>query len=82
MGVSDRVCRACRISHDGCPANSVETCIQLKATCKTCVHKSPGRFVGMEGTPGITTQRFHGCALLAPCVGVQDKTPACGYYRP
>ena len=82
MGVPDRVCRKCRILHDGCPANSVQTCIQVRRTCKTCVHKAPERFRGMQGTPGITTQVFYGCELLHPSVGVQDTTRACGNYEP
>jgi hypothetical protein len=36
----------------------------------------------MSGTPGISTQRFYGCAEMSPAVGVQDTTRACGYYRP
>lgn len=82
MGVPDRICNECRRSHDGCPANSVQTCIQLKPTCKTCAHKTPGRFCGMTGSPGMNGATFHGCALLAPFVGVQDKTPACRSYTP
>ena len=81
MGVPDRICRECRIKHYGCPANSVETCIEAKPTCKTCRHKAPGRFTGMTGSPGISTQRFYGCALLAPYVGVQDSTRACKHYE-
>jgi len=82
MGVPDRVCRECLTAHYGCPANSVETCLEAKPTCKTCVHKAPGRFTGMRGPgiPGAAT--FYGCELHAPFVGVQDKTPACRYYRP
>ena len=78
MGVPDRICNECRRAHDGCPANSVQTCIQFKRTCKTCAYKAPGRFSGMSGSPGISEQVFYGCALLSPAVGVQDRTRACG----
>ena len=81
MGVPDRVCNECRRSHYGCPANSVQTCIHNTNTCKTCVHRAPGRFTGMTGSPGITTQVFYGCELLHPSVGVQDTTRACLDYQ-
>ena len=82
MGVPDRVCRECRIKHYGCPANSVETCIEAKPTCSTCRHKAPGRFIGMAGSPGIPESiRWYGCELLAPYVGIQDGTKACKHYE-
>ena len=80
MGVPDRICNECRRAHDGCPANSVQTCIQVRRTCKTCVHKAPERFRGMQGTPGISKHRFYGCALLGSFIGVQDSTRACRRY--
>jgi len=80
MGVPDRPCRECRAQHDGCPVTAVADCLQLK-TCATCIHKAPGRFVGMSGSPGIGDATFHGCELLAPFVGVQNSTRACKHYR-
>lgn len=81
MAPSDRVCRECLRAHGGCNARCPEECRHYKPTCRTCIHKAPGRFVGMTGSPGIDESRFFGCELMAPCVGVQDRTRACRHYR-